>query len=93
MRDHHGQTLDDLPNLRRWFEAWAAGEAPGDPAVLDLAAAVAAAEGDPPRAADLARAALDALDAAGEDGGSWRADLDRRLATYRAGQAWTFTQR
>ena len=21
MRDHHGQTLDDLPNLRRWFEA------------------------------------------------------------------------
>lgn len=21
MRDHHGQTLDDLPNLKRWFEA------------------------------------------------------------------------
>ena len=21
MRDHHGQTLEDLPNLRRWFEA------------------------------------------------------------------------
>ncbi len=21
MRDHHGQTLDDLPHLRRWFEA------------------------------------------------------------------------
>jgi GST-like protein len=24
MRDHHGQTLDDLPSLRRWFEALAA---------------------------------------------------------------------